>query len=186
MTEKIKIPDTSPSLIGEEIYLRPATDQDIANTYHWFLQSELQSRSCRPVLFRTATEAAEAYKKKEKSPDEQKFMIVRIKDKTPVGTINFFNLNNLNRSTEFGLLIDPDEQQKGYATEAVRILCGYLFNYRGLNKIYAQTSGFNKAAVKLLQKTGFKRDGVLRQHYFHKGEFFDGYVYSLLRFEFEW
>lgn len=186
MTEKIKITDTSPSLIGDEIYLRPATEKDIANTFHWFLQCELQSRSCRPVPFRTAVDAAEAYKRKEKSPDEQRFMVVRIKDKTPVGVINFFHLNNLNRSVEFGLLIDPDEQKKGYATEAVRILCSYMYNYRGLNKIYAQTSGFNKAAVKLLETTGFKRDAVLRQHYYFKGEFFDGYIYSLLRFEFDW
>jgi len=186
MTEKIKILDTPPSLIGEDIYFRSATDKDIANTYHWFLQCEPQFQTCRAHPFLSSLEAAEAYRKKEKSPDEQKFVLIRIKDKTPVGVINFFNLNNLNRSVEFGLMIDPEEQKKGYATEAVRILCNYMFNYRGLNKIYAQTAWFNKAAVNLLKKTGFKRDAVLRQHYFHNGEFYDGYIYSILRFEFEW
>jgi len=134
----------------------------------------------------SAEEAAEAFKKKEKSPDQQQFVIVRLKDKTPVGIISFHNMNALNRSVEFGIIVDPDEQRNGYGTEATRLLCNYLFNYRGMNKVYAQTSAFNKGAVKLLEKSGFKKDGVLRQHYFFEGEFYDGVVYSLLRFEFQW
>ena len=102
-----------------------------------------------------------------------------------MGTIRFFHLNALNRSAEFGVIVDPDEQKNGIATEGIRILAEYLFLYRGLNKIYAQTGAFNKGAVKLLEKLGFKKDATLRQHYYYKGEFHDGFIYSLLRFEFE-
>ncbi|MBN1212183.1 MAG: GNAT family N-acetyltransferase [candidate division Zixibacteria bacterium] len=186
MTEKNIILDTPPSLIGDKIYLRPATDKDIANTYHWFILSEPSAQSCRPHPFLSAAEAAESFKKKEKSTDQQRFVIVRLKDKVPVGIVNFFNMNHLNRSVEFGILIDPDEQRHGFAAEATRLLCNFLYNYRGVNKIYAQTAAFNKGAVKLLEKTGFKQDGILRQHYYYDGEFYDGYIYSQLRFEFEW
>jgi RimJ/RimL family protein N-acetyltransferase len=176
---------TPPGLVGKSVYLRPATAEDIANTYHWHLMSDPSMLSCHPRPLKTAAEAAEDYKKKEKSADQQMFVIVAIKEKTPVGIINYFNWNSLNRSAELGLLTDPDQRRKGYGHEAVRLLTRYLFQMRDLNKVYASTSSLNKATVGLLEKAGFKRDGTLRHQYFYDGEFHDGYIYSLLRFEFE-
>jgi RimJ/RimL family protein N-acetyltransferase len=37
----------------------------------------------------------------------------------------------------------------------------------------------------MLEKAGFRRDGTLRHQYYYNGEFHDGYLYSLLRFEFD-
>jgi RimJ/RimL family protein N-acetyltransferase len=111
---------------------------------------------------------------------------VRKEGNLPIGRIRFFGLNTLNRSAELGLLIDPDERRKGYGGEAVRILARYLFRFRGLNKVYAQTSEKNVAACKLLEGAGFRRDGVLRHHYFSENEFSNGHLYSLLLFEVDW
>ena len=182
--KKQKFP-TPPGLVGKNIYLRPATHKDVANTYHWFLVSDPATQTCRPRPFKTSSEAAEAYQKREPTSDRQLFMIVRQKDNVPVGWIRFFDLNTLNRSTELGLIIDPDERKKGHALEAIRLLTGYLIKVRDLNKVYAQTSQLNKGAVALLERAGFKRDATLRHHYFFDGELHDGYIYSLLRFEFD-
>ena len=185
MADAKPVPFTVPSLVGDKIYLRPATAEDLANTHHWSVLSELQSLSCRAMIFQTAAETAENYKKLERTAMQQQFMIVRKADNVPVGRINFFDLNMQNRSAELGLIVDPDERRKGYALQATRLLSRYLFKYRGLNKVHAQTAEFNESAVKLLQKAGFKRDGVLRHHYFWQGEFHNGLIYSLLAFEFE-
>ncbi len=174
-----------PGLAGKNIYLRPATAADVADTYHWFLLSDPTMQSCRPHPMKTPAEAAEQYLKREKSADEQLFMIVRRKGDLPVGLIRFFGLNHLNRSVELGLLIDPDERRNGHAVEATRLLTSYLFQMRDLNKVQAQTSELNTAAAAMLEKAGFKRDGTLRHHYFYDGELHDGYIYSLLRYEFE-
>jgi len=185
MEEKKPSFPTQPRLVGKRVFLRPATAEDVANTYHWFLQSDptLQTRNVHPML--TPSEAAEGFRKRERSADEQLLLIVLQKTNTPVGTIRFFNMNHLNRSVELGLLIDPDERRHGYALEAMEILIKYLFLSRDMNKIHAGTSSRNKAAAKLLEKAGFKRDGVLRAEFIHDGDFHDGYVYSKLRFEFE-
>ncbi|MCD6249648.1 MAG: GNAT family N-acetyltransferase [candidate division Zixibacteria bacterium] len=182
--KKLKFP-TPPDLVGKNIYLRPATHKDVANTYHWFLVSDPATQACRPHPFTTAMEAAEAYQKREPTIDRQLFVIIKKKDSVPVGLIRFFDMNMLNRSTEYGLIIDPDERKKGHALEAIRLLTRYLIKTRDINKVYAQTSGKNKGAVALLEKAGFKRDGTLRHHYFYDGELHDGYIYSLLRFEFD-
>ncbi len=182
---KAKYP-TRASLVGAKIYLRPATADDAANFEYWTLHSEPAALSCRPQLFLTPSEVAERYKSKERSTSQQRFAVVRKDDNMLVGAVGFFDYNPLNRSAELGLLIDPQERKKGYGKEAMQLLCRYLFKFRGLNKVYAQTAVFNEAATELLESLGFKRDGTLRDHYFYDGEFHSGAVYSLLLFELDW
>ena len=171
MSDKKKPFPTQPSLVGKKVFLRPESSDDIINAHRWFIQSEPQAQCSHPLPFRTASEAVEAKKND---------------DKTPVGRVTFFNYNSLNRSAELGVLIDPDQRQNGFADEALRILIKYLFKYRNINKVYAETAAFNKEATALLESIGFKKDGVLRQHYFFEGEYHDKLAYSLLLFELNW
>lgn len=183
--KKTKFP-TSPSLVGTKIYLRPGTAEDAANWQYWFLHSEPQAMSCSPLPLLTPLEASERFKGKEKSTSEQRFAVIRKDDQVLVGEVAFFNYNPLNRSAELGLLIDPEERKKGFGKEAAQLLCRYLFKYRGLNKISAQTAVHNEAAIKLLESLAFKKEASLRDHYFYNGEFHNAYIYSLLLFELDW
>lgn len=174
---------TQKPLIGDKVYLRPTTPEDYSSIYVWQLASDPQSTTCHPRILKTAAKSIEAFKSAEPKETAQTFTVVRKKDDTLVGMIRFFDLNNLNRSSELGLLIDPDEQRKGFGADAMKVLIRYLFRYRGLNKVHAQTADFNDGAVALLNGLNFQRDGALRQHYFYDGSFHDGYIYSLLLHE---
>ncbi|MEA1979509.1 MAG: GNAT family protein [candidate division Zixibacteria bacterium] len=177
---------TQPSLVGKKTYLRPATSDDVLNFHRWTILSEPQSMSSGMRFFKTALEVAEDYKKREISNKNQSFAIVSKEEKALVGKISYFNFNPLNRSAELGLLIDPDKQKNGYATDALKILIKFLFHSFGLNKVYAQTSAENKGAVKLLESLNFNQDGILRDHYFIDGEFQNGLIYSFMLFELNW
>jgi diamine N-acetyltransferase len=175
----------NPSMVGKKIYLRPETLEDITVIHEWRLASDPQALSCRPIPIISIEEITTRIKRQKTGIDRQKLVIVRKKDNTLIGEVSFFDYNSLNRSMELGILVNPEERQSGYGKEALRILCRYLFRYRGLNKVYAQTAGYNKGAIKLLEGCGFKQDGLLRDHYFYNGQFFAGLIYSLLLFEFE-
>lgn len=176
---------TRSTLVGNKIYLKPASADDVANTYHWYLQSDPEMLSCYPQPFQSASEAAAAFKNETRSADRQLFMIVSKKEKRPVGWIRFLNHNSLNRSVELEILVDPDERRNGHAMSAIRLLAEYLFRLRGVNKIYIQISGLNSAAAGLLSKAGFQKEGTLRHHYFYQGELHPGLIYSLLLLDFE-
>jgi diamine N-acetyltransferase len=171
---------------GTKVFLRPTTATDMANMYPWTLASDPQSMSCRPRPMKTSEELVNDFKNRKLTDNRQPLTIVRSKDMAVIGLTSFFDLNTLNRSAELGLRIDPDEQQKGYGADAMKVLVRYLFKYRGLNKVYAQTAGFNAGAVALLEKLAFHRDAVLRDHYFYDGAFHPGFVYSLLLYELDW
>ena len=185
MSDKKEIFPTQPSLVGKNIFLRPAKSDDIVNAHYWFLLSEPQYQCCHPVPFETPSQKAEAVRNNP-LPGHQKLTIVRKEDKTPVGQITFYDYNPLNQSAAMGLIVDPDQRRNGYAREAARLLIKYLFKHLNLNKVHAETAAFNLEAVALLESVGFKKDGTLRQHYFYDGAFHDKLVYSIMRFELDW
>jgi RimJ/RimL family protein N-acetyltransferase len=185
MPDKKETFPTQPSLVGKNVFLRAAKSDDIVNAHHWFILSEPQYQSCHPMPFRTPAQKAEL-RSQNPNPECQLLTIVRKEDRVPVGQLSFYDYNPLSQSVAMGIIIDPDQRRNGYALEAARLLIKYLFKYRNINKVCAETAKFNTGAVALLESVGFKRDGVMRQHYFFNGEFHDRLVYSMIRFELDW
>ncbi|MCB2231133.1 GNAT family N-acetyltransferase [bacterium] len=183
MSNGSRAPLTAPSMVGRRHYLRPATSEDIGNTHHWVTLSEPQSLSVDVARIEGAAAAAEAFKKPGSDCEQTTFMLVRRDDSIPVARLSYFNVNHQNRSAEFTVVVDPDERRKGHGSEGVQLLGHFLFDQRGFNKVYTQVAESNHAAVGMLEKIGFKRDGTLRQHFYFGGEYHNGLLFSLLRFE---
>ncbi len=88
------------------------------------------------------------------------------------------------RLAEIGFTFAREHQRKGYATEAVRRLLDFLFKEAGLHRVVAITDCENKAAIALLERTSFRREGHFRQNVWFKGKWGDEYLYAIL--ESEW
>ena len=84
---------------------------------------------------------------------------------------------------EIGYSLVPDERRKGYCSEAVEIMVDYLFLSKDIPRIQAHTDIENVASQKVLEKAGFKKEGILRKESFFRGEWRSSCVYSILREE---
>ena len=105
-------------------------------------------------------------------------------DVTPsiIGTIGLFDITMRHqRATLKSMRILPQYQGKNIGLEATNLIVDYGFNVLNLNKITCDLFEDNIARLKGLLKLGFKKEGVLKQHYFHQGKFKDAAIYSLLR-----
>jgi RimJ/RimL family protein N-acetyltransferase len=89
------------------------------------------------------------------------------------------------RQCEIGFTLAPAHQGRGYATEAVRLLAGYLFAGRGKHRIHACCDARNAASAAVLERLGMRREGHLRQSTWAKGEWTDDLLYGLLRTEWQ-
>ena len=71
-------------------------------------------------------------------------------------------------------------------TEALDAVIGFGFREVGLNRIQAVVMPGNEGSDKLLEKLGFRREGVLREYenWREKG-YVDVVMFSLLRYEYE-
>jgi RimJ/RimL family protein N-acetyltransferase len=94
------------------------------------------------------------------------------------------NLHDNRMQAEIGYTLAPGWQGHGYATEAVQAVLEHLFRVRGLHRVSAECDARNSASVRVLERTGFQREGLLRQHTWIKGEWTDDLLYGLLEADF--
>lgn len=104
-------------------------------------------------------------------------------DGEQVGVLSLSSPNKAWGTMEVGYSIRPVEWSNGYATDALEEACGYAFNERRMNKVYATMYAANDASNRVLEKAGFTREGVLREEGFVEGEQVDVYRYGLLATE---
>jgi ribosomal-protein-alanine N-acetyltransferase len=118
------------------------------------------------------------------NPYELKYFVIEKKDGSKIGLIfHFYVLHPAGRQLEIGYALVPSERGKGHCTEAIRIMVDYLFLSRDTMRVQACTDTRNLASQKVLEKTGFKREGVSRKNFFTRGRWTDDYLYSILREE---
>ena len=80
-----------------------------------------------------------------------------------------------------GITIAPEEQQNGFALEAIQGITSYLFKEAGLHRITETVDVDNTASVRLLERAGFKREGHFIENIFFKGRWGSEYQYAMLR-----
>ena len=66
-------------------------------------------------------------------------------------------------------------------SEAIRAILRYGFTMAGFNRVEAFVNYGNENSTRLLERSGFHLDGLLRQYELNRGKFVDQYCYSLLK-----
>ena len=84
---------------------------------------------------------------------------------------------------KLSLWVRADRQDRGYASEAGRLLAARAFRRTSLQKLYARIDPANRAARKALQKIGFRYEGRLRREKRLNGRWIDQECWGLLRGE---
>ena len=107
-------------------------------------------------------------------------VFVQKKDGTKIGYVAHFLVAG---EIELGYFIVPNERNKGYASEAIKIMVDCLFLSRDVVRIQAKADPTNMPSWKALEMAGFKREGVLRKTFYCRGKWRDDCMYSVLREE---
>ncbi len=93
-------------------------------------------------------------------------------------------MNNLNSIGEFFILIgNKDYWGKGIATEVTKLVTEYGINTLYLNRIELNVVSSNKAAIRVYEKAGYQREGLMRQAGFYDGKFMDKVLMSVIASE---
>jgi [ribosomal protein S5]-alanine N-acetyltransferase len=98
-----------------------------------------------------------------------------------IGTVSLFALDLGNRRAEIGYALHRSAWGHGYAAEAVTGVVDHAFGELGLNRLEADIDPRNEASARLLDRLGFRREGLLRERWIVAGEVSDSALYGLLR-----
>lgn len=98
-----------------------------------------------------------------------------------VGTVTLGSWDHANRHAEIGFILRPSHTGLGLASEAVRTALVFGFGPMGLHRVEADVDPENEASVRLLERIGFQREGLLRDRWFtFFGEWKDSLILGLL------
>ena len=97
-----------------------------------------------------------------------------------VGMVNYHNASQQHRSAEIGYIIRRDRQGQGVGREAVSALIGHCIGTMGLHRLQALIHPENAASRRLVERLGFRAEGVLRDAQLVSGTRRDAVLYGLL------
>lgn len=107
--------------------------------------------------------------------------ITRSDEDRVIGTCTLYRLDEAHRRGEIGFAVGRSEWGRGVASEAVGALLEFAFRALDLHRIEADADPRNERSIRLLERQGFQREGVLRARYFVGDEIQDALVLGLLR-----
>ena len=97
-----------------------------------------------------------------------------------IGKITLFGISEQNRRAEIGYILRRDQWGRGLMSEALAEILDYAFDEVGLHRIEADTDPANRPSLALLEKFGFRREGLFRDRWYIGGRWHDSVMLGLL------
>jgi RimJ/RimL family protein N-acetyltransferase len=85
------------------------------------------------------------------------------------------------RSAELGYWLGTAFHGRGVMTRVVGAMCEFAFSHEWMERVFASVFAWNGASMRVLEKCGFQREGVLRNSVFKDGQLIDAVMFSRLR-----
>jgi RimJ/RimL family protein N-acetyltransferase len=174
-----------PLLRGSLVYLRPGERSDIPLFVRWFTDL----RTTRNLMFAApiGTVGEEAWftsMSEHHGNDRWFFVICRLEDDRPVGSLDLHAVDLRNGNASLGIAIgDPDDTGQGYGSDALRTLVAFGFDQLRLERIALDVYDFNDGARRMYERVGFRHEGTARRALYSQGAFHDVHRMSILRDE---
>ena len=98
-----------------------------------------------------------------------------------VGVISLTPGRDINRySAEVGYFVGEQYWNRGYATEALRLVGNFAQFKHGLKRLYATVFDSNLASMRVLEKAGFKKEGIMKSSAVKDDKILDEHLYGLV------
>jgi hypothetical protein len=159
-------------------YCRKLTAGDLESIMRWrMLPHVTKFMNTDPLL---TLEGQTEWFEKLSSAGEIFYWIIHVND-IPCGVINLSDVDLHNGRCTWGYFVAEKKLRSfNLAISLEMSLYDYVFDKLKLNKITGESFCLNTAAVKMHELCGCKTEGILRQHIFKNGLYYDVCVQSML------
>ena len=170
-----------PQLRGRRLCLRGPTDADTDDLFALFSDPEVMRYWSRAPMRERAEaegligEILEAFERRELIN-----WVIAGHDDRVIGTCTLFRFDPRHRRAEVGYALRSDQWGRGYAAEAVTLAIDWALQALDLHRIEADIDPRNDGSRKLLERLGFRSEGVLRERFFVGDLATDSELFGLL------
>lgn len=180
--------DVLPAVTGNGVLLRMPVASDFPEWAALREQSRAFLTPWEPIwppddLTRSAfRRRLRRYAEDQRSDAAYAFLIFRTSDGAMVGGLTLANIRRgVAQAGSIGYWIGKKFARQGLMTAAVRVLIPLAFDSLRLHRLEAACIPNNMASVRLLEKTGFRREGYAREYLCINGVWSDHLLFARLR-----
>lgn len=169
----------------ERLWLRPFTPADLDELHDVRSRPEVHTYLYGTVLSRDALKAKldERIAKMSRltQPGDSLLLAVVRKDSgVLIGDVNIEWKPGEHQQAEIGYVLHPDHYGNGFATEASRPLLRIAFDELKVHRVVGRLDARNDASGRVLAKLGMRREGLMVENEYVKGEWTSEIVYAIL------
>lgn len=113
-------------------------------------------------------------------------MICSLELNQSIGYVAATNIDYINRKAELGgIIIAKEFAGNGYATKAANLFHKHLFEQLGLNMLYTYVREDHMASLRMSEKSGLKKEGLIRDFVYKNNQFHNAFILTLLKSDYE-
>ena len=171
-------------LESERLILRRFTKEDSNEIFLGFVNQEefLYYANKEKRTLEEQIKSLENIDEKYLNKEYYNWLIIEKMNNKIIGSINL-RVDNKNDSVEFNYAIDNRYTNKGYMTESLNTVKIFCFDILDVNRFQGGAAFENKASQRVMEKCGFKCEGLLRNYLKLKDGYHDMYIYSNIKGE---
>ena len=182
MTDPFEGLDRLPTLRTARLDLRAIGEADAGALFEVFSDGEVMRYWSRPPM--TSMDQARALVTEIQAHWQSRTLfqwgITERETGALVGTCTLYRWDRAHARAELGYALRKDRWGRGLATEAVSAVLDFGFGPMRLHRVGADTDPRNGASERVLERLGFRREGLQRETYHHLGEWADSQLWGLL------
>ena len=173
-------------LQSERLLLRKLADQDVSDIFEIYSDPEVMLYFDDRYAFKELSEAEQMIREYNNAFHDKTGMRwgIVLKDSGKlIGTCGFHAISDYHKRIEIGYDLNRNYWGNGFMSETLSLIIDYAYNISDVNRVEAFVETPNKASRSLLEKLGFRLEGILREHEMCRGNLIDIQLLSLLRKE---
>lgn len=175
-------PQHPPTIELDGARLRPLRVADAAALYGYLRDPAVTALTSYPVVSVPMVEAMiERSLGRWASGEPSKWGVALEHDDELVGTCGFNEWSPVHRWAELAYDLAQAHWGKGLMHQAVAAVLQWAFRQGQIDRVHAFVRVDNERSQRLLERSGFVREGCLRSYRVCRGQPHDFYIYGLLR-----
>jgi [ribosomal protein S5]-alanine N-acetyltransferase len=174
-----------PVLVTDRLVLREPKRSDAPRLLAvWSDEEAVRYFGTGPLETRAqARKEIDAFRRQASSGDGIRWILAERGHGEYIGDIGFFDFAPEHARAEIGFLLDRRLWGRGLMREALAATLDYGFSVKCLHRVEALVDPRNSACLRLLERSGFQREGTLREYEFERDTFIDLVLLAVLQRE---
>lgn len=174
--------DALPTLDAPRVRLRWLTADDVDGLFAIFSDEQMM-RYWSSTAMKSRAEAEDLLARIHRQfVDKSGFQwgVERKQDGALLGTCTLFSIHHMNMRAELGYCLHSAHWGQGYMREALVALIDHAFQVLKLRRLEADVDPDNANSLRILDRMGFRREGLLRERWNVGGAIQDSVFLGLL------